>query len=733
LKVYATEPDNALANIAASELQIVLHKNDHSTVNTTFAGGKYLHINGAYETLEINDSSAGADMEYDVSTGTLKLYHTDNMAEYKGKLSLYGLNESDKQLIIEDYFNGFTFYNLAFEKGNLTIENTSGNTNSVGYFGWKNKFKLNGELTIRGNTMVFLWLGATGYNYDVNNIIEVGTLKLLGNSSLYYTADVSDDVYAIVYANSLVLDTDGELYLDAEDAGGLTRVLSTNDVTLTKCKEITLVAPDNYDTTLTNSTYLRNAVTTAIPGYYASITQQSDIYDGYHKTYHLVSDSLYFSVSFDANGGSGTMAPVKDVQGYYILPGCTLVPPEYEYELEFQCWSDKYGDSNYAEGSSFFLYSDVKFYAKWKIASDHIVSFDANGGSGSMTGGSYKGGYALPACSFTAPSGKQFKCWALGSASGMQFDTDATYYLYKDVTFYAIWEDIAVTEYNVTYSDNGGNGTMVGDVVEAGGTFTLENCTYEAPEGKQFKGWAVGAVNATPLKQAGDQITITADTIIYAIWEDIPVVKYDVTFNANGGTGTMSPVEYAGTYTLPACTFTAPDGKQFKGWSTSANGEVIDGATYNVTADVELFAIWADIPHNHDYGTTWESDANNHWNECACGDKANKAAHTDSNNDGKCDTCEYQMTNGGGNTETPDNPDNPNNTLDNPNNTPDDPTDDKDGLGTGAIIGIVIGTGAIIGIVIGSALVVGIGGFALFWFVIKKKSFADLIAVFKKK
>ena len=47
LKVYATEPDNALANIAASELQIVLHKNDHSTVNTTFAGGKYLHINGA--------------------------------------------------------------------------------------------------------------------------------------------------------------------------------------------------------------------------------------------------------------------------------------------------------------------------------------------------------------------------------------------------------------------------------------------------------------------------------------------------------------------------------------------------------------------------------------------------------------------------------------------------------------------------------------------------------------
>ena len=39
----------------------------------------------------------------------------------------------------------------------------------------------------------------------------------------------------------------------------------------------------------------------------------------------------------------------------------------------------------------------------------------------------------------------------------------------------------------------------------------------------------------------------------------------------------------------------------------------------------------------------------------------------------------------------------------------------------------------VVGIVGGSVAVVGIGGFALFWFVIKKKSFADLIAVFKKK
>ena len=39
--------------------------------------------------------------------------------------------------------------------------------------------------------------------------------------------------------------------------------------------------------------------------------------------------------------------------------------------------------------------------------------------------------------------------------------------------------------------------------------------------------------------------------------------------------------------------------------------------------------------------------------------------------------------------------------------------------------------GAIAGIAIGSAAVAGIGGFAIFWFVVKKKTFADLIAAVK--
>ena len=64
------------------------------------------------------------------------------------------------------------------------------------------------------------------------------------------------------------------------------------------------------------------------------------------------------------------------------------------------------------------------------------------------------------------------------------------------------------------------------------------------------------------------------------------------------------------------------------------------------------FEIAPALGHTHAHGTDWKSDKDNHWNECACGDKANTAAHKDENTDGKCDVCEY-------NVGLPTNPDNP--------------------------------------------------------------------------
>lgn len=47
--------------------------------------------------------------------------------------------------------------------------------------------------------------------------------------------------------------------------------------------------------------------------------------------------------------------------------------------------------------------------------------------------------------------------------------------------------------------------------------------------------------------------------------------------------------------------------------------------------------------HTHEYGTAWRCDSKNHWHECSCGAKIDVAAHVDSNKDGKCDVCNYNV------------------------------------------------------------------------------------------
>ena len=71
-------------------------------------------------------------------------------------------------------------------------------------------------------------------------------------------------------------------------------------------------------------------------------------------------------------------------------------------------------------------------------------------------------------------------------------------------------------------------------------------------------------------------------------------VKYTVKFEAGGGTGTMADVaDVKGEYVLPACTFTAPEGKEFAGWKV---GEEVKAAGEKITvsADVTLVATWKD-------------------------------------------------------------------------------------------------------------------------------------------
>ena len=168
-----------------------------------------------------------------------------------------------------------------------------------------------------------------------------------------------------------------------------------------------------------------------------------------------------------------------------------------------------------------------------------------------------------------------------------------------DVTITAAFE--MRNEHTVTFDANGGSEpeelpeevttAMPAKKILHGSEYSLPECEFIAPENQQFKAWQIDGteypVNAP--------VTVTADITVKALWEDAPPApaEYTVRFNANGGGGTMADVTgISGSYTLPACGFTEPEGKQFKGWSTSADGSVISGTTYEVSLDTTFYAIW---------------------------------------------------------------------------------------------------------------------------------------------
>ena len=214
----------------------------------------------------------------------------------------------------------------------------------------------------------------------------------------------------------------------------------------------------------------------------------------------------------------------------------------------------------------------------------YTVTFNSNGAEGTMQAQKIKKGEkcTLPENGFTPPENKKFVGWKIGNETKLVGD-EITVNGNTEVT--AIWKDI---EYKVTFNPNEGSGDMAGKLVKAGEDFELPDCTFIAPEGQEFKAWEVDG-QEYPAKT---KIKINKETTIKAIWKDI---EYKVTFNSNGAEGTMQAQEIKkGTdFELPDCTFTAPDGQEFKAWS-------VDGQEYQakekikINKETEVKAIWKD-------------------------------------------------------------------------------------------------------------------------------------------
>ena len=187
-------------------------------------------------------------------------------------------------------------------------------------------------------------------------------------------------------------------------------------------------------------------------------------------------------------------------------------------------------------------------------------------------------------------------------------------WVYCDKT-YAPGEKIAVSKDSeitavtgIILTVDNDNGTTQPLVVKEGDTTVTLPDALGTRAGYAFDGWLVGDV----LKNALDVVDFSSDMKIKAKW----TVVYTVTYDANSGTGTISPdtfrADEAGVAVSGGTGFSRGTSK-LASWNTCADGSGTEyklGETYTGKADVTLYAVWRDevtVTFDMDNGTPAET------------------------------------------------------------------------------------------------------------------------------
>lgn len=164
----------------------------------------------------------------------------------------------------------------------------------------------------------------------------------------------------------------------------------------------------------------------------------------------------------------------------------------------------------------------------------------------------------------------------------------------------------------------------------------------QAPGGKHFVKWVVKAGGVTLANETSATTTFIMpanDVTIEAEFAENPVEAYTLTVikgtaSVAAGTPITDKIEQNTVVTVTA---NAPEtGKVFDKWVVLEGNVTLADATKATTtftmpaSAVKIEATYKDAPpaHTHSYGTEWKYDGTNHWHECACGDKADTAAHS---------------------------------------------------------------------------------------------------------
>ena len=241
--------------------------------------------------------------------------------------------------------------------------------------------------------------------------------------------------------------------------------------------------------------------------------------------------------------------------------------------------------ASYKEAPSYYCFLDTGRSPYGKIKFDDLSQEESSTMRGFFPAGKEVTAIAYP------DDGYRFKEWQNRDGNVVSEKNPYSFNLNGESWLYAIFEAKAAEtpeNYTVSFYPNGGTGLMT-DVTVVSGSYTLPSNGFTAPAGKQFKGWAESA-GGTVI--SGSTINVTGDITLYAVWEDVPVTEYTVTFDAKGhGTAPATEtVEDGGMATMPSSL--TESGWIFGGWYTDAGCTNAFDFTTPITGSITLFAKW---------------------------------------------------------------------------------------------------------------------------------------------
>lgn len=322
-----------------------------------------------------------------------------------------------------------------------------------------------------------------------------------------------------------------------------------------------------------------------------------------------VIQNQHYTVKFNPGMGKGDMPPVSGPANTSIrLPACTFTN---ENALFYGWATSASGGKVFSDEATITLVQpEMTLYALWmERGVEYItVTFHAQNGTDRTTQQKIpKGQSASLFKSEFQYINHLFRGWSLSPDSNDVAYTDGqNVSLTSDLNLYAVWEKEEVSPPTgqgvLTFHSNGGTGTMEPiSGLEEGVSVPLPKNQF-VKEDCVFIGWAYSRDAKEPAVQ--DQSTFytfnTGTSNLYAVWAKKEEVV-QISFDANGGTGTKDPiyVRRGENFQMPDNTFTPPADKLYytctsydDNNTTNAMSKYKVNGYYSFLQDTTLYAYW---------------------------------------------------------------------------------------------------------------------------------------------